>query len=202
VLLALLLAAAPSPLLADPDLAAALPPIDPRPGAWVEYLVRAPGSEDLRVRATVLPAGGDGRYWIELITASGAGIVSASRLLVRGDVFVPGSVERMYLMLAGHQPIEVPLDRIELPGTQTRDPASVARLGTRRVKVPAGVFIAQATRVADTRVWRAAKVPLWGLVKAQSPRQSMELVAFATAGGHSVFPPGWDQGNGSDSAKQ
>ncbi len=115
MLLALLLAAAPSPLFADPDLAEAMGRIDPRPGAWVEYLVRAPGRDDLRVRATVLPAATGGRHWIELITASADGIVSASRLLLRADSLFPRNVERMYLMLAGQQPIEVPMDRIKLP---------------------------------------------------------------------------------------
>lgn len=202
VLLALLLAAAPSPLLADPDLAEAMGRIDPRPGAWVEYLVRAPGRDDLRVRATVLPAATGGRHWIELITASADGIVSASRLLLRADELFPRSVERMYLMLAGQQPIEVPMDRIELPEARIHARPPVARLGTRRVRVPAGTFAAEAMRIAGTRVWRTATVPLWGLVKARSSRQSMELVSFGTSGGHSVFPPGWDQGKGSDSARQ
>jgi hypothetical protein len=28
------------------------------------------------------------------------------------------------------------------------------------------------------------------------------LVAYGMSGGHSVFPPGWDQGNGSERAKE
>jgi hypothetical protein len=202
VLLALLLAAVPSPLFADPQLAEAMGPIDARPGAWVEYLVRAPDRDDLRVRATVLPAATDGRHWLELITASAAGIVSASKLLVRADALFPGSVERMYVMLAGQEPIEVPLDRIKLPEREAHRRPRVARLGMQRVQVPAGTFAAEAMRIGGTGVWRAASVPLWGLVRTRSSRQSLELVAFGTSGGHSVFPPGWDQGNGSDSAKQ
>jgi hypothetical protein len=202
MLLALLLAAAPSPLFADPQIAEAMGRIDPRPGAWVEYLVRGPERDDLRVRATVLSAAADGRHWLELITASGSGMVSASRVLVRSDALFPGNVERMYLMLAGQQPIEVPLDRIKLPEARTGARPSIVRLGIRRVRVPAGMFVAEAMRVAETLVWRDAAVPLWGLVKAKSPRQSLELVAFGMAGGHSVFPPGWDQGNGSEKAKE
>ncbi|HMC35088.1 MAG TPA: hypothetical protein VKH65_11795, partial [Myxococcales bacterium] len=105
MLLALLLAAAPTPLFADPRLGEAMGRIDPRPGAWAEYLVRAPGHEDLRVRATVLADAADGRHWLELITASAGGIVSASRVLVRADATLPQGIERMYLMLAGQQPI-------------------------------------------------------------------------------------------------
>jgi len=106
-------------------------------------------------------------------------------------------------MLAGQQPIEVPLDRIKLPqAPQARARPSVARVGTERVNVPAGTFTAEAMRIAGARVWRTASVPLWGLVKARSSRQSLELVAFSMSGGHSVFPPGWDQGKGSDRAEQ
>jgi len=203
MLLALLLAAAPTPLFADPRLGEAMGRIDPRPGASAEYLVRAPGHDDLRVRATVLADAADGRHWLELITASAGGIVSASRLLVRADAPLPQGVERMYLMLAGQQPVEVPLDRIKLPEVpQARARPSSARVGTERVRVPAGTFTAEAMRIAGARVWRAASVPLWGLVKARSSRQSVELVAFSMSGGHSVFPPGWDQGKGSDRAEQ
>jgi hypothetical protein len=202
MLLALLLAATPLPLFADPRLAEAMGHIDARPGAWAEYLVRAPGHDDLRVRAIVLPDAADGRHWLELITASAGGIVSASRLLVRADAPLPQGIERMYLMLAGQQPIEVPLDRIRLPEARTGAPPSIVRLGIRRVRVPAGIFVAKAMRVAETLVWSDDDVPLWGLVKAKSPRQSLELVAYGMSGGHSVFPPGWDQGNGSERAKK
>src|SRR5437762_1666000 len=63
---------------------------------------------DLRVRATALPAAGEGRYWLELATASETGIASAARLLLHGTDFSAGGVERAILMLAGQQPIEVP----------------------------------------------------------------------------------------------
>ena len=53
------------------------------------------------------------------------------------------------------------------------------------------------------RVWRSSQVPLWGLVKAQSPRQTVELIASGKTGAESIFPPGWtdDQGKGSESTK-
>src|SRR2546429_1146935 len=95
MLLALLLAAAPTPLFADPRLAEAMGRIDPRPGAWAEYLVRLPGREDLRVRATVLADAADGRHWLELITASAGGGFSPSRLLLRADPSLPQRPEPM-----------------------------------------------------------------------------------------------------------
>jgi len=175
--LALLLTAASLPFFADPAIPAALGPIDPRPGSWAEYLVRTRGREDVRVRATVLPAEGQGRYWLELTVAGGSGIASAARMLIESDRPWPANVGRMHVMLAGQQPVEIPLDRIRLalPRTTARGPI---------------------------RIWRARSVPLWGLVKARSPRQSMELLASGASGGHSVFPPGWDQGNGRESAKK
>ena len=210
MLLALVLAAATqaapaqlpqSPLFADPDLAAALGSIEPRPGAWAEYLVRAKGRGDLRVRATALDAGESGRYWLELATAGENGMASAARLLLRGKSSSPKDIERMYVMIAGQPPIEVPLDQLQLPDARPQGEARVKRLGSRRVRVAAGEFAAELLLVSDTRVWRAAKVPLWGLVKARSARQSVELVGFGESGGHSLFPPGWGQGNGSDSRK-
>ena len=74
-------------------------------------------------------------------------------------------------------------------------------VGAAEVRVRAGVFKARVLRVSRTRVWRSSDVPLWGLVKAESERQSVELIAFGHSGGRSVFPARWDQGNGSESAK-
>jgi len=211
VLLALVLAVAAqggpphwpgSPLFADPGLREALRSIDPKPGAWAEYLVRAPEKGDLRVRATVLAAVDDGRYWLELATAAESGLASAAKLLIHGNSFSLGDVERLYVMVAGQQPIEVPLG--EVRSGDAKPPASaqkVERLRPERVRVAAGEFNADVFRVSGTRIWRAAGVPLWGLVKARSARQSMELVASGTTGGHSLFPPGWDQGKGSESRK-
>jgi hypothetical protein len=211
VLLALVLAVAArsgpphwpvSPLFADPGLREALGSIDPKPGAWAEYLVRAPGKGDLRVRATVLAAMDEGRYWLELATAGESGLASAAKLLIHGDAFSLADVERLYVMIAGQQPVEVPLDEVRPAGGKPPAEAQrVERLRPERVHVAAGEFNADVFRVSGTRIWRAAGVPLWGLVKARSARQSMELVASGTTGGHSLFPPGWDQGKGSDSRK-
>jgi len=211
VLLALVLALAAqsapphwpvSPLFADPGLREALGSIDPKPGAWAEYLVRAPGKGDLRVRATVLAAVDDGRYWLELATAGESGLASAAKLLIHGNAFSLGDVERLYVMIAGQQPVEVPLDEVRPAGAKPPAEAQrVERLRPERVHVAAGEFNADVFRVSGTRIWRAAGVPLWGLVKARSARQSMELVASGTTGGHSLFPPGWDQGKGRESRK-
>jgi hypothetical protein len=199
VLLALLIAASASPLLADPEIAEALGRIEAKPGAWAEYAVRTKDKDDSRVRATVLELQGDGRFWIELATVGASGVVSAARLLLRGTGVSP-EVERIYVMVAGQQPVE-----LATAGAGTRQRKGllgVKVLGTEQVRVPAGVFKARALRVSGARVWRSPEVPLWGLVKARSARQSVELFAYGQTGGHSVFPPGWDQGNGSESAKE
>src|SRR5437762_11557391 len=94
MLLALLLAAAPTPLFADPRLAEAMGRIDPRPGAWAEYLVRVPGRGDLRVRATVLADAAGGRHWLERITACAGGLASASGVLVRAGASLPQGTGR------------------------------------------------------------------------------------------------------------
>jgi hypothetical protein len=195
VLIALLLATT-VPLAVDPQLQDALGPIDPRPGAWAEYLIRTAGRDDLRLRATVLPAEAAGRYWLELAMAAEAGIASAARLLVRRDP--AAGIESAHLMLAGQQPIQIPPDRLR---PAVRKIPSMTRARRTRVRVRAGTFMADMFRAGAARVWRAPGVPLWGLVKARSKRQSIELIACGASGGRSVFPAGWAQGKGSESAK-
>jgi hypothetical protein len=199
MLLAMVLAAAASPLFADPEIEAALGRIQASPGAWVEYAVRTRGKQGARVRATVLLAREPGRYWLELAAAEAAsGVAGAVRLLIR-EGRGPGSAERVVVLLAGQDPVEVTAERSPPP----KAPGSIKPLGMQEIRVPAGVFSARALRVSGTtRVWRAAGVPLWGLVKARSSRQTLELLAWGREGGHSVFPPDWDQGNGSESANQ
>lgn len=202
-----LAAALVAPPFGDRDLADALGPMQPKPGAWAEYLVRsAPGGE-VRVRASVLPAAAEGRCWLEISAAPGSGVIAAARLLVRGSM-VPDGVERMYVMIAGQQPLEIPPGRGERPREGSGRDRRPRRLGAERVRVPAGSFSAEVLASPGTRLWRSARVPLWGLVRARSRTRSIELLAFGAGGARSVFPPGWgeawekgDQGNGRESAK-
>jgi hypothetical protein len=190
-----------SALFTDPGLATALGNIAPAHGAWVEYLIRSRGEPEARVRVTAFSVAAGGSYWLEVVTASESGIAGAVRLLVRGDHLSPSAVERICVMLAGQQPLEIAVDRAG-PALPSPPPeARVRRIGSARVRVAAGAFAVEVSRVAGNIVWRAGNVPLWGLVKARSRRRSLELLAWGASGGHSVFPPGWDHGNGSESAK-
>src|SRR2546428_76185 len=133
MLLALLLAAAPTPLFADPRLAEAMGRIDPRPGAWAEYLVRAPGHDDLRVRATVLADAADGRHWLELITASAGGDVSAARVPVGAGATPSPGHGRLSLIPPGHPATPVPLHPTKVPPSPpTRPPPSLQGAEQRR----------------------------------------------------------------------
>jgi hypothetical protein len=105
------------------------------------------------------------------------------------------------VLLAGQQAVEIPVDRLGPSLPSRRPAAAVQRLGTAQVRVAAGTFATEVSRVSGTTVWRADGVPLWGLVKARSRARSVELLAWGASGGRSVFPPGWDQGKGSESAK-
>ena len=190
MLLALALAAAVplSPLPFEPGLAAALGPVDPAPGAWAEYRVRSRGGADARLRATALPAAAEGRFWLVLAVAGRSGVVAAARLLVRG-----GRVERLHVMLAGQQPIELPVGALTLPQRPGGGSAPSRRGRTERVRVPAGTFRAEVLGLSGTRLWKSDAVPLWGLVRAWSRTSSMELLRAGRTGGHSVFPPGWQE---------
>ena len=80
--------------------------VDGPPGSWAEYLVRSRGRPQARVRVTVLAAAGKGRVWLEVASADTQGAAAAIKVLVRRGTRL--TVERMYVMLAGQQPIEVP----------------------------------------------------------------------------------------------
>ncbi len=106
----------------------------------------------------------------------------------------------------GQAPIEVPVSELQPAAAKPkRDPAGVrtTSVGSAKVTVPAGTFQAEELHVLSggetTRVWRAAQVPLWGLVRAEGPRQIVELTGLGERGARSVFPV--DQGNGSESAR-
>ena len=183
------------PVFGNPLLSAALGPLQPRPGAWVEYRVHQQGEADVRVRVSVLdqPAA-DGRYWLELATLAQTGMAAAAKLLVHGDPLAAKNVERMFVLMVGQQPLEVPLDQLDAPAVKPPPPVTVARRGQALVTVGAGEYRAEVLEAGDMRIWRAATVPLWGLVKARSPKRTIELIATGVTGAHTVFPPGWGDG--------
>ncbi len=202
MLIALIFAAAAQPLPAAGELLPALGPLRGAPGAWVEYLVRSRAGAESRIRVTLLAGAPEGQSWLEIVTADAEGIAASIRLLVSADR--PTRVERMFVMLAGQQPVEVPLGRA---GTALPAPAE-KRLGTRRVNVPAGTFVAEVVDLAASRIWRSEEVPVWGVVQARLRGRTLELLASGRGAGRSVFPPGWDaggaveaHGNGSESVK-
>lgn len=200
-------AAPPAPILGDAALADALGPPEAIPGAWAEYAVRTKGEPDVRVRISILPpALPDGRYWIEAASVGNEGMPYAVKLRARGDPSDPRNVDKLYLYVAGQAPIEAPIDQLPPGAPPSRKPGKVVRGVPERVQVKAGVFEqAEPLRVGDVRIWRSSAVPIWGLVKSQSRRQTVELMASGRTGAHSTFPPGFadeqTQGNGSESMK-
>ena len=209
MLLALLLLApvATTPLLGDGALAEALGPPDAQPGAWVEYAIRTKGQSDTRVRFSILPPRLEGGwYWLEEAGVNSEGMASAIKVRVKGDPSDPRNYDRMFVYVFGQAPIEVPIDQLTLPEPPKKEPDRVVKGAPERISVKAGVFEkAEPLRLRDVRVWRSPKVPLWGLVKAQSPRQTVELIGSGRTGAHSTFPAGWGedapQGKGSESTK-
>jgi len=182
---------------------AALGPVRGKAGSWAEYLVRTRGEQDLRVRLALLPPVLEGgRSWLEVTALGALALPFAARLLVDPE----GGVERVLIYALGQAPIE-----LTAAGRRAASPASkrtatagrTVRLGSASVVVPAGSFHAEELRVIAagqaTRVWRAPEVPLWGLLRSEGPRQTVELTACGDHGARSVFPDA--QGNGSESAK-
>lgn len=195
------------PILGDAALGRALGPPRTTPGAWVDYAVRTKGAEDVRLRISILPqAPGEGRYWLEVVSVAASGVSTAVKLRARGELSDPRNIDRMYLYVPGQSPIEVPLDQLPQRPHPSGKAGKVVRGAPERVQVPGGVFDrAEPVRAGEVRIWRAAEVPLWGLVKARTPRQTLELMGWGDSGGHSIFPPGFREeeahGNGSESMK-
>lgn len=210
MLLALICAAATAssiPVFSDPRLAEALGRFDARPGAWVEYAVLPKGGPQLRLRIAVLgPTLPDGRYWLEAATQARGAPPVAMKMLLHGAPLRPDNIERLYLYVGGQAPLALPVSEAHAaagppPGSP---PPKVERKGTQQLKLGAGAFRCEVLQVLDTRIFRSDKVPLWGLVRAQDPRQRVELIGYADSGAETVFPPGFDyadQGNGKDSRK-
>jgi hypothetical protein len=185
-------------LAAPPSVLTALGDLKPTPGAWAEYAVKSKKSQ-LRVRVSVLledaPAG---RYWLELDLTPDREAPQAVRLLVHGDPADARNLERVELYRTGQAPIELPVDRLELP--KPGKPRRVVTGPEERIQVPAGSFKARRLDKGDVRLWKSAGVPLWGLVKSQSPHETVELLSSDFVGAHSLFPSP-PQGNGSDKTK-
>jgi hypothetical protein len=193
------------PLFADPQLAEALGSFTPLPGAWVEYAVIPRKGPQARLRLSILaPPLPGGRYWLESASQSQGAPPVAMRMLLHGP---PGRIEnldRLYVYVGGQAPMEFPLDadaRVAPAPLPRRPVPKVRRKGVQDVRVGAGRFQAELIQVGSARIWRSEAVPLWGLVRALEPGRRVELIGFGRSGARTVFPPGFDQGNGSESRK-
>lgn len=161
----------PPSLFDDPRLQAALGPLRVQPGAWAEYAVHTRGAGGLRARISILSALPDGRYWLEINAFSEEVPPASVKLLLKGTTLQRKEIERAFLWLSGQAPLELQVDK--LPAQEAQQPSTAepkVRTGApETVQVLAGTFEkAETLRVADTRIWRAQAVPLWGLVKAVS----------------------------------
>jgi len=195
----LVLAAASLPLPGIDGLGPALDRVELSPGAWAEYLVRPERGPDVRVRAQATAAGDGNGCWLEIAAVSSAGLAGAARLLLRGNSLASGLL-RMEVMLAGQQPIAIPVERMRsrlAPGKADE----LRPLGSGRVRVAAGEFLTEVLRTRAARIWRTRKVPLWGLVKARTGTTTLELLAYGRSGAQRIFPED-GHGNGNESAKE
>ena len=200
----------PLPLFAldSPDLVAALGTLHVEVGAWVEYLLRA-GKRTARMRFSLLPPKVEGgRAWLEVAAFSDAGLPFAIRVLLKPGAVIPANVERAILYVMGQSPLELPLADLEERLPTAPPPASGARIvrgSDRTISTPAGQFKVSELRIAargeTTRVFRSVDIPLWGLVRAEGPREVIELVGFSHEGARSAIPDP-AQGNGSDSTNK
>jgi len=194
--------------LDSPDLVAALGPLRVEVGAWAEYLVRSAGGT-ARMRFSLLPPKVEGdRHWLEVAAFGDVGLPFAVRVLLKSGPVVPANVERAIVYVTGQAPLEIPLQDLE--DRLRRDVpkpsgARTVRGSQRTIATGAGRFKASEVRITaagkTTRIWRSTDVPLWGLVRAEGPRETIELVRFSHEGAHSALPES-GQGNGNESTKR
>ena len=200
----------PLPLFAldSPDLVAALGPLRVEVGAWAEYLVTSPRGT-ARMRFSLLPPKVEGdRHWLEVAAFGNVGLPFAVRVLLKSGPVVPANVERAIVYVTGQAPLEIPLQDVEerlRRDTARPSGARTVRGAERTIATSAGRFKASEVRITargqTTRVWRSPEVPLWGLVRAEGPRETIELASFSHEGARSAIPePG--QGKGSDSTNK
>ena len=190
----------PASAVRTPQLLASFLPLRTPVGSWAEYSVRSRGDPGVRVRfAVIAPQLEDGRAWIEVTALGELALPFAARVLVRSG----HGVERAVLYVLGQAPLELPIEpsgNAARGARRGRAPPRIFTAGRKDVSVPAGRFDAEQVRIGTgVRAWRSKRVPLWGLVRAEGPRQLIELVAYGQSGARSVFP--YAQGNGSETAK-
>jgi hypothetical protein len=195
-------AAPPSPsALVPTELVASFGPLQPQMGAWVEYLVRSRGEQDVRIRVAVIPPLVPGRVWVEVAALGAQSLPFAARLLLNATT---GKLEHASVYALGQAPIEVPVGDGKEPVPMAKAPAGKVHTRAQTVSVPAGRFTATELRVREdgkvARIWRTDEVPLFGVVRVVRRHQEIELVRYGHAGARSFFPP--LHGNGSERANE
>jgi hypothetical protein len=136
------------------------------------------------------------------VTEQQGGVPVALKMLLRGPPERAENVERAYLYVAGQAPAELPVEDFQrAPRPPSPKSRQVKRAGRKDLVLAAGRFRCDVLRVEGARLYRSGQVPLWGMVRAVTREQRVELVGFGDVGAVSVFPPGFDQGKGSESAK-
>src|SRR5438270_667627 len=165
MLLLLILVAASPPLdsprpLLPHEFVGTSGPFRPQSGAWVEYLVRSRGEQDVRVRLAVLPpVAGDGRAWIEVTTVGARSLPFAARLLLN---VATGKLERASVYALGQAPIELPVGEADGATRAAAPLVRVVNAHAKAIRVAAGTFTATELHVgqggAAARVWRSNEV--------------------------------------------
>jgi len=125
--------------------------------------------------------GKDG-FWMEWTTAAGPmGEMVMKVLIVPGEA----SAQKVIMQMAGHPPMEMPMQG-RMNGGSATAPPDVRNLaedvGTESVTTPAGTFSCEHYRMKDGSgdTWVSSKVPPFGVIKHQGKDSSMVLTKVIT----------------------
>jgi hypothetical protein len=171
-------------VVASAQMGMGVPPIhgiwNPAVGSGAVYQIEGAGGRKSQVEYALIgkeSVDGQEGYWIEMTFESpeGRGSMVAKELMVwSGD---KGEIKRMITQIPGQQAMEVPLQ--VMAGRGAVGPSDIRRgaqdLGSESVTTPAGTFVCEHYRSADSDVWVSQKVAPFGMVRATSKDSSVTL---------------------------
>lgn len=158
-----------------------------KPGTWVQYTIFQRATQEVNaVRIAALERVSGKGQWFEIAITDQAKRTLVLKTLVAGTLSAPKGVLRTIIQPPGHQPIELPAgkrDAVKLPRMATGPDPKARLVGTGKVKVAAGTFVAGRYRTVDkkgrvSQVWSSKDVPGWPMVRAESPDAMIELAGF------------------------
>jgi len=158
-----------------------------KPGTWVQYTIYQRATREVNaVRIAALERVSGKGQWFEIAITDQGKRTLVLKTLIAGTLSAPKGMLKTIVQPPGHQPVELPPGKqgaVKLPRMATGPDPRARLVGTGKVKVAGGTFVASRYRTVDkkgrvSQVWSSKDVPGWPMVKAESPDALIELSGF------------------------